>query len=96
MVVELDVSFKKVKVRCYQEHKHGFYVYATPNKCSLKIATKYLGRYLGRPVIATSHIDRYDSETVTFHYNRHEANRLITTSVPVPFFALFIRKYTAK
>ena len=48
-----------------------------------KIVTKYIGRYLGRPVIATSRIDHYDGETVTFHYNRHEDNRLITESVPV-------------
>ena len=83
MEKELCVSFKKVKARCYQEHKHGFYVYAKPNKCNPKIVTKYIGRYLGRPVIATSRIDHYDGETVTFHYNRHEDNRLITESVPV-------------
>jgi len=83
MEKELGVSFKKVKARCYQEHKHGFYVYAKPNKCDPKIVTKYIGRYLGRPVIATSRIDHYDGETVTFHYNRHEDNRLITESVPV-------------
>ena len=83
MEKELGVSFKKVKARCYQEHKHGFYVYAKPNKCNPKIVTKYIGRYLGRPVIATSRIDHYDGETVTFHYNRHEDNRLITESVPV-------------
>ena len=83
MEKELGVSFKKVKARCYQEHKHGFYVYAKPNKCNPKIVTKYIGRYLGRPVIATSRIDHYDGETVTFHYNRHEDNRLITKSVPV-------------
>ena len=83
MEKELGVSFKKVKARCYQEHKHGFYIYAKPNKCNPKIVTKYIGRYLGRPVIATSRIDHYDGETVTFHYNRHEDNRLITESVPV-------------
>ena len=83
MEKELGVSFKKVKARCYQEDKHGFYVYAKPNKCNPKIVTKYIGRYLGRPVIATSRIDHYDGETVTFHYNRHEDNRLITESVPV-------------
>ena len=33
---------------------------------------KYIGRYLGRPVIATSRIDKYDGSMVTFHYNRHE------------------------
>lgn len=86
MEKELSVSFKKVKARCYQEHKHGFYVYAKPNKCNPKIVTKYIGRYLGRPVIATSRIDHYDGETITFHYNRHEYNRLITESVPVMHF----------
>ena len=83
MEKEIGTSFKSVKNRCYKEHKHGFYVYAKPNKCNPKIVTKYIGRYLGRPVIATSRIDRYDGETVTFHYNRHEDNRLITESVPV-------------
>ena len=83
MEKKLGSSFKKVKARCYKEHEHGFYVYAKPNKCNPKIVAKYIGRYLGRPVIATSRIDRYDGETVTFHYNRHEDNRLITESVPV-------------
>ncbi|MCI5493245.1 MAG: transposase [Lachnospiraceae bacterium] len=45
---------------------------------------KYIGRYLGRPVIATSRIDRYDeaSETVTFHYNRHEDDKYIQETIP--------------
>ena len=77
MEKELGVSFKKVKARCYQEHKHGFYVYAKPNKCNPKIVTKYIGRYLGRPVIATSRIDHYDGETVTFHYNRTKTTGLL-------------------
>ena len=44
---------------------------------------KYIGRYLGRPVIATSRIDHYDGETVTFHYNRHEDEKLVTERIPV-------------
>ena len=68
----LDPSFKKVKASCYKDHKYGFYVYAKPNKCDPKQVTKYIGRYLGRPVIATSRIDKYDGDNVTFHYNRHE------------------------
>ena len=43
---------------------------------------KYIGRYLGRPVIATSRIDNYDDDTVTFHYNRHEDDKLITETIP--------------
>ena len=32
-------------------------------------------------VLATSRIDNYDGENVTFHYNRHEDNELITETV---------------
>ena len=75
-------SFKKVKAKCYEEHKQGFYVYAKPNKCDPNTVIKYIGRYLGRPVIATSRIDKYDGEMVTFHYNRHEDDKLITETIP--------------
>ncbi len=44
---------------------------------------KYIGRYLGRPVISTSRIDSYDGEFVTFHYNRHEDEKLVTETLPV-------------
>jgi hypothetical protein len=83
MEVLTGPSFKKVKSRCYQEHKEGFYVYAKPNKCNPKTAIKYIGRYLGRPVIATSRIDRYDGDFVTFHYNRHEDDKYVEETVPV-------------
>ena len=56
---------------------------AKPNKCDPNKAAKYIGRYLGRPVIATSRIDNYDGESVTFHYNRHEDDKLVTETVPV-------------
>ena len=59
----LGSSFKKIKAKCYSDHKSGFYVYAKPNKCDPKNVIKYIGRYLGRPVIATSRIDKYDGET---------------------------------
>lgn len=75
-------SFKQTKSKCYREHKEGFYVYAKPNKCDPKAVTKYIGRYLGRPVIATSRIDKYDGDNVTFHYNRHEDDKLITETIP--------------
>ena len=77
-----DPSFKKVKSKCYKEHEHGFYVYAKPNKCEPKEVIKYTGRYLGRPVIATSRIDNYDGEMVTFHYNRHEDDVYVEETIP--------------
>lgn len=75
-------SFKKVKSLCYREHKYGFYVYAKPNLCNPGTVIKYIGRYLGRPVIATSRIDSYDGNSVTFHYNRHENDKYIRENLP--------------
>ena len=86
MESKLNPSFKKVKAACYSEHKHGFYVYAKPNKCDPKTVVKYIGRYLGRPVIATSRIDKYDGEFVTFHYNRHEDEKYIEETLPAKDF----------
>lgn len=74
-------SFKKVKSYIYKHCPNGFYVYAKPSLINNKDIIKYIGRYLGRPVIATSRIDNYDGVNVTFHYNRHEDNKLITETV---------------
>ena len=77
----LGCSFKKIKAYIYNHCQDGFYVFAKPNLCDPKTVTKYIGRYLSRPVIATSRIDAYDGENVTFHYNRHEDNALVTTTM---------------
>ena len=82
MESKIGSSFKKVKAKCYREHQQGFYVYAKPNLCDPRIVVKYIGRYLGRPVIATSRIDKYDGEMVTFHYNRHEDEQYIEVTIP--------------
>ena len=76
-------SFKNVKATCYKNHDNGFYVYAKPNKCNHDQVIKYIGRYLGRPVIASSRIDKYDGNFVTFHYNRHEDDKLVYETLPV-------------
>ena len=75
-------SFHKVKNEMYAKHSQGFYVRAKPNLCTPDITIKYISRYLGRPVIATSRIDAYDGGNVTFHYTRHEDNKTITETVP--------------
>jgi len=90
----LGPSFQKQKVSSYKNHKEGFYVYAQPFKdengkerkqgdMSKKELVKYVSRYLGRPVIATSRIDSYDGETVVWHYNKHEDDELVTVKQPV-------------
>ena len=83
MESRIGSSFKKVKTLCYKEHQDGFYVYAKPNHCDPKAVAKYIGRYLGRPVIATSRIDKYDGNFVTFHYNRHEDDKYVVETIPV-------------
>ena len=66
----------------YTKHADGFYVRAKPNLCTPDITIKYISRYLGRPVIATSRIDHYDGENVTFHYTRHEDDKTVTETIP--------------
>lgn len=72
-------SIKELIAKCYRIAPDGFYVNA-PKKdhfTNLDAVSKYVCRYLGRPVISLSRIDAYDrvNDTVTFHYNRHEDNK---------------------
>lgn len=76
-------SFRIVKNDMYRNHSNGFYVRAKPTLCSSDVTIKYISRYLGRPVIATSRIDNYDGDFVTFHYTRHEDNKTVTERLPV-------------
>lgn len=78
----LDKSFKRLKNELYKNYPDGFYVRAKPNLCTPDITIKYISRYLGRPVIATSRIDDYDGELVTFHYTRHDDNETVTECIP--------------
>ena len=63
--------------------KKGFYVYAKPNKCDPETVINTLD-VSWTASIATSRIDSYDedSETVTFHYNRHEDDKYIQETIP--------------
>ena len=80
--LKLGPPFKKLKNQIYKDHPEGFYVRAKPNLCSPDITIKYISRYLGRPVIATSRMDAYDGDSVTFHYQRHEDHKTITECIP--------------
>lgn len=86
-------SFETLKASIYSQHKNGFYVRAMPTECEPSKVIKYIGRYLGRPVIATSRIDSYDGDFVTFHYNRHEDDQLITETIPVLNFIALLTKH---
>ena len=72
-------------------------IFAKPNLCDTDTVVKYISRYLGRPVIATSRIDSYDGENVTFHYNKHEDNSYVKKSVSVmDFISLLIQHIPEK
>lgn len=81
MASAIGPSFRKIKNDIYKNHSEGFYVRAKPNPCTPDMTIKYISRYLGRPVIAASRIDKYDGEFVTFHYTRHEDNKTIEECV---------------
>ena len=81
MEYHIGKSFKKVKSYIYKHCPNGFYVYAKPKLSNTKQVVKYIGRYLGRPVIATSRIDNYDGSSVTFHYNRLEDGLLVSETL---------------
>lgn len=82
LTARIGPTFRKVKNEMYTKHADGFYVRAKPNLCTPDITIKYISRYLGRPVIATSRIDNYNGENVTFHYTRHEDHKTITETIP--------------
>ena len=73
-------------------------IYAKPNLVAIRrVVAKYIGHYLGRPVIATSRLDRYDGETVTFHYNRHEDEQYVEETLPaIDFIKRLIRHIPEK
>lgn len=83
MTQAIGPSFRKIKNDIYKNHADGFYVRAKPNHCTPDVTIKYISRYLGRPVIATSRIDNYDGEMVTFHYTPHEEKKTVVECVPV-------------
>ena len=86
MLKKLGTPFKTVVGECYKSAKNGFYVYAPKSQGKIRNLIKYIGRYLGRPVIAKSRIDSYDGKNVTFHYNRHEDDSLVSETIPADEF----------
>lgn len=75
--------FNRLASLIYKAHPLGFYVHAPKKNVNTQAVIKYIGRYLGRPPIASSRIDNYDGKCVTFHYTRHEDDRQVSETLPV-------------
>lgn len=71
-LINVKKQFRKLKDELYKKLKNGFYVYGKGEVKTAKQATKYVGRYTSRPVIAESRILKYDGRKVVFYYERHE------------------------
>jgi hypothetical protein len=78
---KLGDSFKKVKAQIYKAADNGFYVNAPKSQGKVRNLINYIGRYLGRPVIAMSRIDHYDGKNVTFHYDRHDNGERVVETI---------------
>lgn len=81
-------DFKKTMALLYREYPDGFYVRAKPTLTKSQDVIDYIGRYLGRPVIAASRILDYDGQMVTFKYLRHEDDQLVVEKVTAKNFIL--------
>lgn len=80
---EIGDPIQKSKSIRLPESEEWFLCLCQTSPLQSLIVTRYIGRYFRRPVIATSRIDKYDGELVTFHYNRHEDDKLIYETIPV-------------
>lgn len=74
--------FAKLANLIYKAHPNGFYVHAPCQNVNTHSLIKYIGRYLGRPPIASSRIDSYDGQSVSFHYTRHEDDKTVSETIP--------------
>ncbi len=51
-----------------------------------KGATRYIGRYLGKPAIAEYRIVNYDGDEVTFWYEDHKTKKRVVETITVETF----------
>lgn len=68
----------------YENNQNGFYVRALPNKNMHNMAiANYIVRYIGRPAMAQSRITHYDGQNVTFWYQPHGSEEIVTETLSV-------------
>jgi hypothetical protein len=71
-----DIVLQQVIAKTYKDHR-GSVVYTESFYPKGIEAARYIGRYLGHPSLATSHLTDYDGQTVTFWYKDTQTDEKI-------------------
>jgi hypothetical protein len=85
-----DTVLRKGIAKTYIDH-HGFMVYTESFYPKGIDAARYIGRYLGHPPLATSHLTDYDGHFVTFWYKDTETGlRQVVHCSALDFISLLV------
>jgi len=80
---ENNIRMSNLVNQLYKKYPNGFYVNANRDVKNKKEATKYIGRYVGRPAISEKRIVSYDGETVVINYTDHKTKEYVEEKITV-------------
>jgi hypothetical protein len=80
---ENNIRMTNLVNQLYKKYPNGFYVNANRDVKNKKEATKYIGRYVGRPAISEKRIVSYDGEYVVINYTDHKTKEYVEEKITV-------------
>lgn len=80
---ENNIRMSNLVNQLYKKYPNGFYVNANRDVKNKKEATKYIGRYVGRPAISEKRIVSYDGEYVVINYIDHKTKEYVEEKITV-------------
>jgi len=80
---ENNIRMSNLVNQLYKKYPNGFYVNANRDVKNKKEATKYIGRYVGRPAISEKRIVSYDGEYVVINYTDHKTKKYVEEKITV-------------
>lgn len=80
---ENNIRMSNLVNQLYKKYPNGFYVNANRDVKNKKEATKYIGRYVGRPAISEKRIVSYDGEYVVINYTDHKTKEYVEEKITV-------------
>lgn len=78
-----NIRMNNLVNQLYKKYPNGFYVNANRDVKNKKEATKYIGRYVGRPAISEKRIVSYDGEYVVINYTDHKTKEYVEEKITV-------------